>query len=626
MMSQIEFKRVTKTYVRGGERLVVLDAMDFAVPAGDFVALMGPSGSGKSTILNLAGGLDRPDEGEVLVAGTRVDRLGGAELAAWRARNVGFVFQAFNLVPVLSALENVMLPLNLQPLTRAQRRAQAEYALEIVGLQDRMKHRPGAARRDRARDRHRSGDPARRRADRRSRPRQRRCGDGPAAAPERGDEQDHPDGHARSRRGGEGAAHAATRQGCAGRACRRRMMRTPWILARRHLRIHWVRSGLTVAMMAVAVLLFATVTSLVTTLQASVDDASETRLITQSAVSLFVVLPTDYEPEIRSVPGVREVTKFLWFGGYYQEPENFFAQFAVDPEPMFRIYGADFAVIEVAGAAPGEDLDAALLDAMRKERRACMIGAGLARDFGWKPGDTIPLIGDLFQKADGSAWEFVVAGIYDSSRANFDNRSLYFRHDYLLEMVDSGLATGPRGAGLFVIGMEPGHRAEDVCAGVDARFAAGPQRTSTSLESALNAAFVSMMGNVPFFVATIGGAVVAAVFFSVINTMLLSARKRIQETGILKALGFADASIGRLVVGEALFLTLLGGALGIVGALGLAGFIRAVMGKYLPAFAVEPRTLLLCAGLALLVGLIAGLVPAFALARLRAVQALRSEG
>jgi putative ABC transport system ATP-binding protein len=142
MMSQIEFKRVTKTYVRGGERLVVLDAMDFAVPAADFVALMGPSGSGKSTILNLAGGLDRPDDGEVWVAGTRVDELGGAELAAWRARNVGFVFQAFNLVPVLSALENVMLPLNLQPLTRAQRRAQAEYALEIVGLQDRMKHRP----------------------------------------------------------------------------------------------------------------------------------------------------------------------------------------------------------------------------------------------------------------------------------------------------------------------------------------------------------------------------------------------------------------------------------------------------------------------------------------------------
>lgn len=142
MEAQIDFRAVTKTYRRGGETLVVLDALDLAIPQGDFVALMGPSGSGKSTILNLAGGLDEPDSGEVHVAGTRVDRLRGSRLAEWRARHVGFVFQSFNLVPVLSAIENVMLPLNLQPLTRAQRRQQAEYALEIVGLQDRMKHRP----------------------------------------------------------------------------------------------------------------------------------------------------------------------------------------------------------------------------------------------------------------------------------------------------------------------------------------------------------------------------------------------------------------------------------------------------------------------------------------------------
>ena len=404
------------------------------------------------------------------------------------------------------------------------------------------------------------------------------------------------------------------------------MTRAPWILARRHLSIHWVRSGLTVAMMSVAVLLFATVTSLVTTLQASVDDASDTRLIKQSAVSLFVVLPTDDEPEIRAVPGVWELTKFLWFGGYYQKPENFFAQFAVDMDAMFRLYGQDFEMTAVAGAPPDGDLDQAVLEAIRRERRACIVGAGLARDFGWRVGDTVPLIGDLFQKSDGSAWEFVVAGIYDSSRANFDNRSLYFRHDYLLEMVDGDQATGPRGAGLFVLGLEDGYAAEDVCAAVDALFAAGPQRTSTSLESALNAAFVSMMGNVPFFVATIGGAVVAAVFFSVINTMLLSARQRIRETGVLKALGFADVAIGRLVIGESLCLAGLGGALGILGAIGLAGVIRAAMGKYLPTFAVAPNTLLLCAGLSLLVGLVAGLIPAITLARLRAVEAIRSEG
>jgi len=142
MAAQIEFKKVSKIYVRGGEKLIVLDAMDFSVASGEFIALMGPSGSGKSTILNLAGGLDVPDQGEVHVAGTRVDALRGSALAAWRSRHVGFVFQSFNLVPVLTALENVMLPLNLQPLSKAQRRQQAEYALEIVGLQDRMHHRP----------------------------------------------------------------------------------------------------------------------------------------------------------------------------------------------------------------------------------------------------------------------------------------------------------------------------------------------------------------------------------------------------------------------------------------------------------------------------------------------------
>ncbi len=141
-MAQVEFKSVTKTYTRGGETLVVLDNMSFTVPTGDFVALMGPSGSGKSTILNLVGGLDVPDSGAVHVAGTQVDALRGSRLAAWRARHVGFVFQSFNLVPVLTALENVLLPLNLQPLSKAQRRQQAEYALEIVGLKDRMDHRP----------------------------------------------------------------------------------------------------------------------------------------------------------------------------------------------------------------------------------------------------------------------------------------------------------------------------------------------------------------------------------------------------------------------------------------------------------------------------------------------------
>lgn len=138
----ISLHQVCKSYSRGGETLVVLDAIDLDIPNASFVALMGPSGSGKSTLLNLAGGLDHADSGSIEVAGERIDDMDPAELAAWRATHVGFVFQGFNLIPVLTAYENVELPLLLTPLGKRERRQHAEYALELVGLKDRMGHRP----------------------------------------------------------------------------------------------------------------------------------------------------------------------------------------------------------------------------------------------------------------------------------------------------------------------------------------------------------------------------------------------------------------------------------------------------------------------------------------------------
>ena len=138
----IRVQDLTKTYQRGGETLTVLDSLNLEMEEGRFYALMGPSGSGKTTLLNMIGGLDQPDSGELFVAGENLAELSGAELAHWRAANVGFVFQGFNLIPVLTALENVRLPLLLAPLSRRQRREHAEYALELVGLKDRMSHRP----------------------------------------------------------------------------------------------------------------------------------------------------------------------------------------------------------------------------------------------------------------------------------------------------------------------------------------------------------------------------------------------------------------------------------------------------------------------------------------------------
>lgn len=142
MSTMIAMHGVTKTYQRGGETLRVLDGLDLEIASGDFVALMGPSGSGKSTILNVVGGLDKPDSGTIEVAGVNVTGMSAKKLPAWRAEHIGFVFQAFNLVPVLTAMENVMLPLLLTPLSAKERRKQAEFALEIVGLADRAGHRP----------------------------------------------------------------------------------------------------------------------------------------------------------------------------------------------------------------------------------------------------------------------------------------------------------------------------------------------------------------------------------------------------------------------------------------------------------------------------------------------------
>jgi len=142
MADLVQVRGVTKSYRRGGETIEVLHGVDLDIPRGDFVALMGPSGSGKTTLLNLIGGLDTPTGGSIVVDGRRIDRLSSGELSAWRAANVGFVFQFYNLLPVLSAQRNVELPLLLTSLSAAERRRHAAVALALVGLADRARHKP----------------------------------------------------------------------------------------------------------------------------------------------------------------------------------------------------------------------------------------------------------------------------------------------------------------------------------------------------------------------------------------------------------------------------------------------------------------------------------------------------
>ena len=141
-MSMVDVKNVRKVYHRDSQEIPVLDGINLEVPEGEFVALMGPSGSGKTTLLNLIAGIDRPTSGQVVVAGTDVAKLSESDLAKWRSQNVGFIFQFYNLIPVLSATENVELPLLLTRLSKKERRERAVTALKVVGLADRAHHYP----------------------------------------------------------------------------------------------------------------------------------------------------------------------------------------------------------------------------------------------------------------------------------------------------------------------------------------------------------------------------------------------------------------------------------------------------------------------------------------------------
>jgi len=141
-MASVQVRDLSKVYQRDSQKIPVLDGLTLDIPDGDFVALMGPSGSGKTTLLNLIGGIDTPTSGQLLVGGTDIARLSGRALAKWRSRNIGFIFQLYNLVPVLTAHQNVELPLLLVKMSAKERKQRARTALEIVGLGDRLNHFP----------------------------------------------------------------------------------------------------------------------------------------------------------------------------------------------------------------------------------------------------------------------------------------------------------------------------------------------------------------------------------------------------------------------------------------------------------------------------------------------------
>ncbi len=561
--SLIQARGLDKTYRRGGEEIQVLQRLNLDVDKGDFVAFMGPSGSGKTTLLNLLGGLDVPTHGSITVAGDEITHMSGSKLTEWRARHVGFIFQMYNLIPVLTAFQNVELPLLLTKLSKSDRRKHVETALAVVGLADRMKHYP----------RQLSGGQEQRVAIARAivaDPNFLLC--------------DEPTGEGNCR-------------GKCGMKFRGLIFAN---LFRKKLRL-----VLTIGSFAVALFLFAFLAVVKGAFNRGADIAGADRLVIINRISIIQPLPLSYRDKILRIPGVKAITHNNWFGGVYKEEKNFFPQFVIDVENHRQV----MAELKI----PDDQWNNFV-----KDRQGAIVGAKTAARFGWKIGDRIPIKNSLF--GGGDTWEFNLDGIYHSERVGGDESQFWFQWDYFEERMPQSFKGN---IGWYVLKLDSPDDAVRVARTIDDMFANSSFETKTETESAFAAGWVKQFGNIEFLILTIGSVVFFTLLLVTGNTMAISVRERTAELAVLKAVGFKDRSVLFLVLAEALVIALVGGLLG----LGLAAMavpvLAAALNGLLPTLVLSKSILSLGLAFAILVGIASGLLPGIGAMRMRVVNALR---
>jgi putative ABC transport system permease protein len=372
-----------------------------------------------------------------------------------------------------------------------------------------------------------------------------------------------------------------------------------------------LRTTLTLLSILVAFVLFALLSALKLALGGGVNLASANRLMVRHRVSFIQPLPHAYLARIANIPGVSAVSHQSWFGGVYQDSKNPLGSFPVEPE-LFLPMNPEISL--------PEDQKQAWL----KNRTGAIIGRTLATRYGWKIGDHVPLKSPIWPNKSGGAWEFEIVGIYDGTKKAADTSSFLFRYDYF----DEARSYGTGLVGWYQVRVADPKRATEVAAAIDAEFANSSAETKAETEAAMFQGFAQQIGDI----GTIVTAILGAVFFTILlvagNTMAQSVRERTQELGVLKAVGFSNELVLGVVLSESLVITALGGLAGLffgwlmVSGLGQASFIK----QFFPIFFIPTRDLIIGMGLTLVLGFVAGILPAIQAMRLRLADALRREG
>ena len=371
---------------------------------------------------------------------------------------------------------------------------------------------------------------------------------------------------------------------------------------------HRLRTLLTIVGLMVAVLAYGLLQTVVDAWYAGAQSASGARLITRNSISLAFSLPISYENRIRGIDGVNRVARSSWFGGVYQEPKNFFPQFAVS-DNYLELY-------------PEFTLPDDQMTAWRRDRKGALIGRQLADQYGFKVGDTLPLRGTIYP----GNWEFVVRGIFESPDPAKITRQMLFHWDYLNETLRKVMARRADQVGVFIVGIERIDDAAAVSTNIDGVFRNSLAETLTETEQAFQLGFVALSDQIIAAIRLVSYVVILIILAVMANTMAMSARERTAEYATLKALGFGPGFLAMLIFGESMMIAAIGSGIGIaLTGPAAAGFKQAAGGIF-PIFTVSSSTVSLQLACAAAVGVVAALVPALRASRVRIVEGLRAIG
>ena len=366
-----------------------------------------------------------------------------------------------------------------------------------------------------------------------------------------------------------------------------------------------LRTCLTVCGIAVAILAFGLLRTVIDAWYIGVQASSANRLITRNAISLIMPLPLAYKERVEGLEGVTIVSYANWFGGIYIDEKNFFANFAVEPRSYLSLY-PEFLL-------PDEQREAFLRD-----RKACIVGRKLAKRFGWNIGDTVTLRGTIFP----GNWDFVIRAIYRGRDRSVDETQFFFHWAYLNERLK---VTAPRRAdevGIYLLAITNPGLAAAMAKGIDGLFKNSFAETLTETEKAFQMSFVAMTETILMVIRVVSLVVIIIIMVVMANTMNMSVRERMGEYAVFKTLGFGGGYLTALILGESLVISALGGACGILCTFPAAEIFARELGAFFPVFHVSRATILMDCAAALIVGIVAGIFPAWRAFRVPIVKGL----